>query len=226
MKYYNLNHRCFLFCTDSVQQPLMWIQGQQGAVRRTMQTVGFSISRLQSGFVSSPLLTAELCAWAQDLFHVLITVRCLLSTLHLFIQFLVFNFPLSFLIPCVSQFLICCIPALLSLRSSLTSCIFSAVSFEEQLVAGELQVEHLCMFLLSCLGLQIGRLEGQVARYKNAAENAEKVEDELKAEKRKLQREVTDVGWFPFQLYNPFRLELLCLLPASSVFFVIFDYSF
>ncbi|NXR97396.1 LRRF2 protein, partial [Oxylabes madagascariensis] len=43
---------------------------------------------------------------------------------------------------------------------------------------------------LSCLGLQIGRLEGQVARYKNAAENAEKVEDELKAEKRKLQREL------------------------------------
>ncbi|XP_069715905.1 leucine-rich repeat flightless-interacting protein 2 isoform X9 [Phaenicophaeus curvirostris] len=36
----------------------------------------------------------------------------------------------------------------------------------------------------------IGRLEGQVARYKNAAENAEKIEDELKAEKRKLQREL------------------------------------
>ncbi|NWU90197.1 LRRF2 protein, partial [Upupa epops] len=36
----------------------------------------------------------------------------------------------------------------------------------------------------------IARLEGQVARYKNAAENAEKVEDELKAEKRKLQREL------------------------------------
>ncbi|KAM6422436.1 leucine-rich repeat flightless-interacting protein 2 isoform 1-T1 [Rhynochetos jubatus] len=36
----------------------------------------------------------------------------------------------------------------------------------------------------------IGRLEGQVTRYKNAAENAEKVEDELKAEKRKLQREL------------------------------------
>ncbi|XP_063160152.1 leucine-rich repeat flightless-interacting protein 2 isoform X1 [Candoia aspera] len=34
------------------------------------------------------------------------------------------------------------------------------------------------------------RLEGQVLRYKTAAENAEKVEDELKAEKRKLQREL------------------------------------
>ncbi|XP_075442639.1 leucine-rich repeat flightless-interacting protein 2 isoform X3 [Ascaphus truei] len=34
------------------------------------------------------------------------------------------------------------------------------------------------------------RLEGQVVRYKSAAENAEKVEDELKAEKRRLQREL------------------------------------
>lgn len=31
-------------------------------------------------------------------------------------------------------------------------------------------------------------------RYKTAAENAEKVEDELKAEKRKLQREVPAVA--------------------------------
>ncbi|RMC05573.1 hypothetical protein DUI87_18770 [Hirundo rustica rustica] len=42
---------------------------------------------------------------------------------------------------------------------------------------------------ITTLEQNIGRLEGQVARYKNAAENAEKVEDELKAEKRKLQRE-------------------------------------
>ncbi|XP_076841455.1 leucine-rich repeat flightless-interacting protein 2 isoform X17 [Brachyhypopomus gauderio] len=34
------------------------------------------------------------------------------------------------------------------------------------------------------------RLEGQVMRYKSSAENAEKVEDELKTEKRKLQREL------------------------------------
>ncbi|XP_058889975.1 leucine-rich repeat flightless-interacting protein 2 isoform X45 [Acipenser ruthenus] len=34
------------------------------------------------------------------------------------------------------------------------------------------------------------RLEGQVTRYKSAAENAEKVEDDLKTEKRKLQREL------------------------------------
>lgn len=37
---------------------------------------------------------------------------------------------------------------------------------------------------------QIIRLEGQVTRYKTASEAAEKVEDELKVEKRKLQREV------------------------------------
>ncbi|CAJ1086866.1 leucine-rich repeat flightless-interacting protein 2 isoform X16 [Xyrichtys novacula] len=34
------------------------------------------------------------------------------------------------------------------------------------------------------------RLEGQVTRYKTASENAEKTEDELKVEKRKLQREL------------------------------------
>lgn len=38
--------------------------------------------------------------------------------------------------------------------------------------------------------VQVTRLEGQVTRYKSAAENAEKIEDDLKAEKRKLQREV------------------------------------
>lgn len=36
----------------------------------------------------------------------------------------------------------------------------------------------------------ITRLEGQVSRYKAASDNSEKVEDELKAEKRKLQREL------------------------------------
>nr|XP_049592255.1 leucine-rich repeat flightless-interacting protein 2 isoform X7 [Syngnathus scovelli] len=36
----------------------------------------------------------------------------------------------------------------------------------------------------------INRLEGQVSRYKMSADNSEKVEDELKAEKRKLQREL------------------------------------
>ncbi|XP_029031596.1 leucine-rich repeat flightless-interacting protein 2 isoform X10 [Betta splendens] len=36
----------------------------------------------------------------------------------------------------------------------------------------------------------ISRLEGQVTRYKSAADNSEKIEDELKAEKRKLQREL------------------------------------
>ncbi|KAI4889644.1 hypothetical protein NFI96_020112, partial [Prochilodus magdalenae] len=43
---------------------------------------------------------------------------------------------------------------------------------------------------LTAMEQNVTRLEGQVTRYKSAAENAEKVEDELKAEKRKLQREL------------------------------------
>ncbi|NXX65989.1 LRRF2 protein, partial [Spizella passerina] len=43
---------------------------------------------------------------------------------------------------------------------------------------------------ITALEQNVIRLEGQVARYKTAAENAERIEDELKAEKRKLQREV------------------------------------
>lgn len=47
-----------------------------------------------------------------------------------------------------------------------------------------------CVCVRVCLRLQVSRLEGQVSRYKAAADNSEKIEDELKAEKRKLQREV------------------------------------
>ncbi|XP_018528465.1 leucine-rich repeat flightless-interacting protein 2 isoform X15 [Lates calcarifer] len=43
---------------------------------------------------------------------------------------------------------------------------------------------------VTALEQNIIRLEGQVTRYKSASENAEKVEDELKVEKRKLQREL------------------------------------
>uniref|UniRef100_A0A672FSV2 Leucine rich repeat (in FLII) interacting protein 1a n=1 Tax=Salarias fasciatus TaxID=181472 RepID=A0A672FSV2_SALFA len=43
---------------------------------------------------------------------------------------------------------------------------------------------------VTALEQNVTRLEGQVTRYKSAAENAEKVEDELKADKRKLQREL------------------------------------
>eukprot|EP00074_Homo_sapiens_P085600 XP_016860742.1 leucine-rich repeat flightless-interacting protein 1 isoform X1 [Homo sapiens] len=42
---------------------------------------------------------------------------------------------------------------------------------------------------ITALEQNVIRLESQVSRYKSAAENAEKIEDELKAEKRKLQRE-------------------------------------
>ncbi|KAK2108188.1 hypothetical protein P7K49_013353 [Saguinus oedipus] len=48
--------------------------------------------------------------------------------------------------------------------------------------------------------------ESQVSRYKSAAENAEKIEDELKAEKRKLQREedlsINDKESPPFTLHE------------------------
>uniref|UniRef100_A0A8C4QC87 Leucine rich repeat (in FLII) interacting protein 2 n=1 Tax=Eptatretus burgeri TaxID=7764 RepID=A0A8C4QC87_EPTBU len=57
-----------------------------------------------------------------------------------------------------------------------------------------------CKFKLSkaeqdiiALEQSVARLESQVARYKTASENAEKVEDELKADKRKLQRELRSV---------------------------------
>uniref|UniRef100_A0A096LVE5 LRR binding FLII interacting protein 1 n=1 Tax=Poecilia formosa TaxID=48698 RepID=A0A096LVE5_POEFO len=43
---------------------------------------------------------------------------------------------------------------------------------------------------VTALEQNVTRLESHVTRYKSAAENAEKVEDELKAEKRKLQREL------------------------------------
>ncbi|XP_054826248.1 leucine-rich repeat flightless-interacting protein 1 isoform X11 [Eublepharis macularius] len=43
---------------------------------------------------------------------------------------------------------------------------------------------------ITALEQNIIRLESQVARYKSAAENAERIEDALKAEKRKLQREL------------------------------------
>ncbi|KAK7169098.1 hypothetical protein R3I93_005176 [Phoxinus phoxinus] len=43
---------------------------------------------------------------------------------------------------------------------------------------------------VTALEQNVTRLEGQVTRYKAVSENSEKVEDELKAEKRKLQREL------------------------------------
>ncbi|XP_071335589.1 leucine-rich repeat flightless-interacting protein 2 isoform X16 [Trachinotus anak] len=43
---------------------------------------------------------------------------------------------------------------------------------------------------VTALEQNIIRLEGQVTRYKSASESAEKIEDELKVEKRKLQREL------------------------------------
>ncbi|XP_075237692.1 leucine-rich repeat flightless-interacting protein 2-like isoform X2 [Lycorma delicatula] len=45
---------------------------------------------------------------------------------------------------------------------------------------------------VSTLQANVARLESQVVRYKSAAEAAEKVEDDLKVEKRKLQRELRE----------------------------------
>ncbi|KAF7243742.1 Leucine-rich repeat flightless-interacting protein 2 [Varanus komodoensis] len=59
---------------------------------------------------------------------------------------------------------------------------------------------------ITALEQNVLRLEGQVARYKIAAENAERIEDELKAEKRKLQRELRSA------LDKTEELELLLVL--------------
>ena len=49
---------------------------------------------------------------------------------------------------------------------------------------------------MSTLQATVARLESQVIRYKSAAEASEKAEDELKVEKRKLQREVRKIYFF------------------------------
>lgn len=59
---------------------------------------------------------------------------------------------------------------------------------------------------------QVIRLESQVARYRSAAENAEKIEDELKAEKRKLQREVKFLG----PASTPLETERFTFLKRSA----------
>lgn len=50
---------------------------------------------------------------------------------------------------------------------------------------------------MSTLQATVARLESQVIRYKSAAEASEKAEDELKVEKRKLQREVRTLLLLP-----------------------------
>ena len=52
-------------------------------------------------------------------------------------------------------------------------------------------MEHIQLFLLLIkLWFQVARLESQVIRFKTAAETAERSEEELKTERRKMQREV------------------------------------
>jgi hypothetical protein len=49
---------------------------------------------------------------------------------------------------------------------------------------------HLSYSFFIFIGFKVARLETQVTRYRTASETLEKSEDELKVEKRKLQREV------------------------------------
>lgn len=55
---------------------------------------------------------------------------------------------------------------------------------------------------MSTLQATVARLESQVIRYKSAAEASEKAEDELKVEKRKLQREVMKHCFFLLLPYS------------------------
>ncbi|CAJ0924653.1 unnamed protein product [Ranitomeya imitator] len=69
---------------------------------------------------------------------------------------------------------------------------------------------------ITALEQNIIRLESQLTRYKSSAENAEKVEDELKAEKRRLQREVNTgyIGGLSTALQNAVDKPLMPLRAA------------
>lgn len=63
-----------------------------------------------------------------------------------------------------------------------------------------------------------------MVRYKTAAENAEKVEDELKAEKRKLQREVSVSFFFQWKISNSIVIELwMCAIFKGSLRLLLFQ---
>ncbi len=67
--------------------------------------------------------------------------------------------------------------------------------------------------LLQCATFQVHRLESQVVRYKTAAETAERSEEELKTERRKIQREVSSPTSF-LEL-----LECFVLLYCTTVLY-------
>lgn len=60
---------------------------------------------------------------------------------------------------------------------------------------------------MATLQATVARLESQVIRYKSAAEVSEKSEEALKAEKRKLQREVLHFSLFSILFYFIYCLK-------------------
>jgi hypothetical protein len=58
------------------------------------------------------------------------------------------------------------------------------------------------MYIFYFIKIQVARLDSQVVRYKTASEAAEKAEDELKLEKRKLQREVFNCLYLLFLKFD------------------------
>uniref|UniRef100_A0A8C7XZU8 LRR binding FLII interacting protein 1 n=1 Tax=Oryzias sinensis TaxID=183150 RepID=A0A8C7XZU8_9TELE len=69
---------------------------------------------------------------------------------------------------------------------------------------------------VTALEQNVTRLEGHVTRYKSLAENAEKVEDELKAEKRKLQREAGGGSFLCSRLFVEALADALLLFPQTA----------
>lgn len=63
---------------------------------------------------------------------------------------------------------------------------------------------------IATLQATVARLESQVIRYKSSAEASEKAEDELKVEKRKLQREVS------------YLLNMFAAKTQAASFFILF----
>jgi hypothetical protein len=74
---------------------------------------------------------------------------------------------------------------------------------------------------MSTLQATVARLESQVIRYKSAAEASEKAEDELKVEKRKLQREVCFYFYYSYK-----RFICMCIARMTHERYYIYKYIY